>query len=625
MDKVVKRDGRVVDFDGEKICIAVRKAMDDVGFKYPSFVDCVVCPIEKMDKDEVTVEEIQDLVEENLMKAKMYSVAKAYIRYRYDREKARFVQNNFQKRYEQFKTLIEGTNDEATHENSNKDTRVANVMRDYIAGFSCKEMARAMIPSDVMEAHDKGILHFHDCDYSPAMPIHNCELINLEDMLQNGTVINEVQIDKPKSFKTACTITSQISAQVCSTTYGGQTINLSHLAPFVDVSRQKHRKEVAEDFTKLGMDIDEAKVNALAEERLKREIADGIQTLQYQWVTISGTNGQAAFVTLFMHINDVPEGQLRNDLVMLIEEVLKQRIKGVKNKKGAYVSIAFPKLIYVLDENNISEDSEYWWLTNLSAECSSKRLVPDYVSAKRMRELKEGQVVAPMGCRSLLSPWKDENGNYKLWGRFNQGVVTLNLPHVALSADYNEEKFWELLDERLNLCFKGLMVRHNSLKGTKSDIAPILWQNGAIARLKPGETIDKLLYGSYSTISLGYAGLHETVLALTGKSLTSPEGHELGFRIMKKLADTVDKWKKETNIGFALYGTPLENTTDKFARCLKEQFGIVPGITDKGYVTNSYHVTPNEQIDAFTKLTLESEFQDLSLGGCFKYSSNQPP
>lgn len=778
--KVVKRNGDVVDFDLSKIRTALAKALKEVYGEelagnggldhYTSLI------IDRLDLDnqEMSVEEIQDEVETALMESELFDVAKAYIRYRYDREKDREVKNDFDRRFEQFSSLIKGENEEATKENSNKDTRVLSVMRDYIAGFTCKEMAKAILPKDVMDAHLNGIIHFHDQDYSPAMPMSNCELINLEDMLQNGTVLNGTMIEKPKSFKTACTVTSQISAQVCSVTYGGQSINLAHLAPFVDVSRQKHLRETRADFEKSGLTLDEKSIFKVANERLKREIKDGIQTLQYEWITLNGTNGQAAFVTLFMYINDVAEGQLRDDLVLLIEEVLRQRIVGVKNSKGAYITIAFPKLIYVLDENNIYEDSEYWWLTKLAAECSTKRLVPDYVSAKRMKELKEGNVFAPMGCvsgcepitykigdqiykvefqkawdhlsqkfevkvqpdqmnvymdlegveiydtlegfvpcyrmirnqsnawvevffdnedlidatldhpfevigkgvvygddltvgdqmyatidgkvsvvkvvdilrcffdsfsydvttasehfevagiyshncRSFLSPWKDDEGNYKFWGRFNQGVVSLNLPHVALSSKGDMNEFWRILDERLQLCFKALIARHNSLKGIKAKVAPIMWMNGAVARLDADDVIDPLLYGGYSTISLGYAGIYEMTRYMTGESNTSPKGHDFALQVMKYLEETTKRWKQETNIGFALYGTPLENTTEKFAKVNERDFGIIKDVTDHGYVTNSYHVNPHEQINAFDKLSFESEFQDLSLGGAISY------
>ena len=629
--KIIKRNGTEVTFDLSKIINAITKANNEVSEdnrlseEQIQYISKKVTALAGDLNRAVSVEEIQDFVENQIMDQKAYAVARKYITYRYTRELVRRANTTDA----QILTLIECNNEEVKQENSNKNPTVNSVQRDYMAGEVSKDITRRiLLPKDIVEAHDEGLIHFHDADYF-AQHMHNCDLVNLEDMLQNGTVISGTFIEKPHSFSTACNIATQIIAQVASNQYGGQSISLTHLAPFVDISRKKIRMEVAKELKAVGIE-NEDQINMIAEKRLKEEIGKGIQTIQYQVVTLLTTNGQAPFVTVFMYLGETKDPQTKNDLALIIEETLKQRIMGVKNESGVWVTPAFPKLIYVLEKDNVTEDSKYWYLTELAAKCTAKRMVPDYISEKKMLEYKvdkngEGHCYTCMGCRSFLTPYVDENGKPKYYGRFNQGVVTLNLPDVALSSGGDMEKFWQIMEERLALCYKSLMCRHRRLKGTLSDVAPILWQYGALARLKKGETIDKLLYGSYSTISLGYAGLHETVLALTGKSLTSPEGHELGFRIMKKLADTVDKWKKETNIGFALYGTPLENTTDKFARCLKEQFGIVPGITDKGYVTNSYHVTPNEQIDAFTKLTLESEFQDLSLGGCFKYSSNQPP
>lgn len=620
MKLVVKRDGRKVEFDKGKIVTAIMGAMSDVGEVSKDVANRIANDISKLETDVINVEELQDLVEEKLMASKMKNVARTYVRYRYDREKNRALSKDLNNRYNEFLSLIKGSNKEANEENSNKDTRIIPTMRDYLAGFTCKEMAQKVIlPKDIVEAHNEGIIHFHDMDYSPGMPMNNCCLINLEDMLQNGTVISGTMIEKPHSFRTACTIVTQIITQVASSQYGGNTINLAHLVPFVDISRQRLREEVANELDNYGL-IDEkntklAEVIHIAEDRLKQEIADGIQTIQYQLITMSTTNGQAPFTSVYMYLNDVKEGQARKDLAMVIEEVLRQRIKGVKNEKGVYVTTAFPKLLYVLDENNIHGDSEYWYLTKLAAECSTKRLVPDYISAKKMRELK-GDVYGCMGCRSFLTP---DPINHKYWGRFNQGVVTISLPDVALSSKGDFKEFWRILDERLDLCYRALMIRHNTLKGTKSDVAPILWQHGAFARLESGEAIDKLLYDNYSTISLGYAGLYECVKYMTGHSHTEGEGHDFGIKIMQYLTDICAKWRKDTNISFSLYGTPIESTTYKFAKCLQKRFGIIEGITDKKYVTNSYHITPSEPIDAFTKLDIESEFQELSAGGAISY------
>lgn len=621
INTVVKRDGRIVEFDKSKIADAVLKAMNDANNINKDLANRIANDISKLNTNEISVEELQDLVEEKLMSSKMKDVARSYVRYRYDREKNRELSKDLNKRYNEFISLVQGSNEEANKENSNKDTRIIPTMRDYIAGFTCREMAEKFIlPKDIVEAHKQGIIHVHDTDYSPSMPMNNCCLINLEDMLQNGTVISGTMIEKPHSFRTACTIVTQIITQVASSQYGGNTITLAHLAPFVDISRQRIKEEVEKEaieiLNSVGEQIDiTTDLDKIVESRLKQEIADGIQTIQYQLITMSTTNGQAPFTSVFMYLDEVPEGQLRDDLALVIEEVLKQRIKGVKNEKGVYITTAFPKLLYCLDEDNIYEDSKYWYLTKLAAECSTKRLVPDYISAKKMRELK-GDVYPCMGCRSFLTP---DPINHKYYGRFNQGVVTISLPDVALSSKGDFKEFWRIMDERLELCYRALMVRHNTLKGTKSDVAPILWQHGAFSRLKQGEVIDKLLYDNYSTISLGYAGLYECVKYMTGHSHSEAEGRDFGIKVMRYLTDTCAKWRQDTNISFSLYGTPIESTTYKFAKCLQERFGIIEGITDKKYVTNSYHITPSEPIDAFTKLDIESEFQELSAGGSISY------
>ena len=520
--------------------------------------------------------------------------------------------------------MIECANEEVKQENSNKNPTVNSVQRDYMAGEVSKDLTRRiLLPEDIVKAHDEGLIHFHDADYF-SQHMHNCDLVNLEDMLQNGTVISETMIEKPKSFSTACNVATQIIAQVASSQYGGQSITLSHLAPFVDVSRQKFRKEVKEEFETIGLELDDEKINALAEERLKKEITKGVQTIQYQVVTLMTTNGQAPFITVFMYLNEVPEGRLRDDLAMIIEETLKQRMKGVKNEKGVYITPAFPKLIYALQENNIEPNSQYYYLTELAARCSAKRLVPDYISEKVMKELKvdqngNGQCYPSMGCRSFLTPYIDENGKPKYYGRFNQGVVTINLVDVACSSKRDMNKFWQIFDERLELCYRALMCRHERLKGTPSDVAPILWQHGALARLKKGETIDKLLYGGYSTISLGYAGLYECVKYMTGKSHTDPSATPFAIEVMQHLNDACTKWKEKENIDFSLYGTPIESTTYKFAKCLQKRFGKIEGVTDKNYITNSYHIHVTEHINAFDKLTFESQFQKLSPGGAISY------
>ena len=571
-------------------------------------------------KRALSVEEIQNLVEDELMKLNAFSVARKYITYRFQRALAR--QSNTTD--DQILSLIECANEEVKQENSNKNPTVNSVQRDYMAGEVSKDLTRRiLLPEDIVKAHDEGLIHFHDADYF-SQHMHNCDLVNLEDMLQNGTVISETMIEKPKSFSTACNVATQIIAQVASSQYGGQSITLSHLAPFVDVSRQKFRKEVKEEFETIGLELDDEKINALAEERLKKEITKGVQTIQYQVVTLMTTNGQAPFITVFMYLNEVPEGRLRDDLAMIIEETLKQRMKGVKNEKGVYITPPFPKLIYALQENNIEPNSQYYYLTELAARCSAKRLVPDYISEKVMKELKvdqngNGQCYPSMGCRSFLTPYIDENGKPKYYGRFNQGVVTINLVDVACSSKRDMNKFWQIFDERLDLCYRALMCRHERLKGTPSDVAPILWQHGALARVKKGETIDKLLYGGYSTISLGYAGLYECVKYMTGKSHTDPSATPFAIEVMQHLNDACAKWKEKENIDFSLYGTPIESTTYKFAKCLQKRFGKIEGVTDKNYITNSYHIHVTEHINAFDKLTFESQFQKLSPGGAISY------
>lgn len=602
--KVIKRNGSKVDFDKNKIIKAINKAFIEVDgklYENETAMD-IADDIEKIARSvgSLSIEEIQNLVETYLMDSERTDVARAYIRYRYKREQDRATNSDLESRYQRLHKLITGQDEESNKENSNKDTRIIPTMRDYIAGFTCRELAeKVILPKDIVEAHEAGIIHYHDTDYSPVMPMSNCCLINLEDMLQNGTVISGVQIHKPHSFRTACTIATQIITQVASSQYGGNTITLAHLAPFINVSRQEIKRKHP-DFTA-----------EQVESLVKEEIRDGVQTIQYQLITMSTTNGQAPFTSIFMWVNEVEDEVVKKDLATLIEEILRQRIEGVPNEQGAPITIAFPKLLYVTDDNNMSEGTEYWYLTKLAAECSAKRLVPDYISAKKMRELK-GDVYGCMGCRSFLTP--DPEG-HKYWGRFNQGVVTINLPDVALSSGGDMEKFWRILDERLELCYRALMTRHNSLKGTVSDVAPILWQHGAYARLAPGEKIDKLLYNNYSTISLGYAGLYECIKYMTGESQLEDYGKEFGLSVMQALNDACAKWREETTIGFSVYGSPIESTTYKFAKALKKRFGIIEGITDKDYVTNSYHITPAQPIDAFSKLKIESEFQELSPGG----------
>ena len=620
--KVIKRNGQEVIFNPEKIKIAVTKANNSVDElskrlkddKIENIVSSVTKECESMGRA-VGVEEIQDMVELSIMKEGAFQVAKNYITYRYDRQLARQANTTD----EQVFALIDCKNEEVKQENSNKNPTVNSVQRDYMAGEMSKDLTkRFLLPAHIWKAHEEGLIQFHDADYF-AQRMHNCDLVNLEDMLQNGTVISNTMIERPHSFSTACNIATQIVAQVASSQYGGQSISLAHLAPFVEVSRQKIRKEVEEELKEACGHVDEELLHKITEQRVRKEINRGVQTIQYQVITLMTTNGQAPFVTEFLYLGEAKNEREREDLALIIEETLQQRYEGVKNEKGVPITPAFPKIIYVLEESNIHPDSKYYYLTELAAKCTAKRLVPDYISEKKMKELKEGNCFPVMGCRSALAPWKDENGNYKFYGRFNQGVVTINLPDVALSSGGDYNKFWKIFDERLQLCFEALMCRHNRLKGTVSDVAPILWQHGAIARLKPGEKIDKLLYGGYSSISLGYAGLYECVKYMTGKSHTDPEATPFALEVMKHMNDTVNRWKNETNIGFSIYGTPLESTTYKFAKCLQKRFGIIPGVTDKNYITNSYHVHVTEPINAFDKLKFESEFQALSSGGAISY------
>ena len=623
--KIIKRSGREDVFDENKIVNAVAKANASVGEadrltdEEIKSVGANVTKIATSSSRALSVEEIQDLVENEIMARKKYRVARNYITYRYTRQLARKANTTD----DRILSLIECNNEEVKQENSNKNPTVNSVQRDYMAGEVSKDITkRILLPKEIVDAHEAGIIHFHDADYF-AQHMHNCDLVNLEDMLQNGTVISGTYIEKPHSFSTACNIATQIIAQVASNQYGGQSISLTHLAPFVDISRQKIRKEVVEELAEAGV-TDVELINKIAEKRLRNEIKRGIQTIQYQVVTLLTTNGQAPFITVFMYLNEARNEQEKKDLAVIIEETLLQRIQGVKNEAGVWITPAFPKLIYVLEPDNITEDSKYWYLTELAAKCTAKRMVPDYISEKKMLEYKvdkngEGHCYTCMGCRSFLTPYVDENGKPKYYGRFNQGVVTINLVDVALSSGKDVDKFWKIFDERLDLCYRALMLRHNRLKGTLSDAAPILWQYGALARLKKGETIDKLLYGGYSTISLGYAGLYECVKYMTGKSHTSPEAKPFALSVMQHMNDKCKEWKAKENIDFSLYGTPLESTTYKFAKCLQKRFGIIPGVTDKNYITNSYHVHVTEKIDAFTKLKFESEFQQLSPGGAISY------
>ncbi len=623
--KIIKRSGREDAFDEAKIVNAVAKANASVGEadrlsdEEVRAVGDNVAKIATASSRALSVEEIQDLVENEIMAHKKYRVARNYITYRYTRELARKANTTD----DRILSLIECNNEEVKQENSNKNPTVNSVQRDYMAGEVSKDITkRILLPKDIVAAHEAGIIHFHDADYF-AQHMHNCDLVNLEDMLQNGTVISGTYIEKPHSFSTACNIATQIIAQVASNQYGGQSISLTHLAPFVDISRQKIRKEVVEELAEAGI-TDTDLINKIAEKRLRNEIKRGIQTIQYQVVTLLTTNGQAPFITVFMYLNEARNDQEKKDLAVIIEETLLQRIQGVKNEAGVWITPAFPKLIYVLEPDNITEDSKYWYLTELAAKCTAKRMVPDYISEKKMLEYKvdkngEGHCYTCMGCRSFLTPYVDENGKPKYYGRFNQGVVTINLVDVALSSGKDVDKFWKIFDERLDLCYRALMLRHNRLKGTLSDAAPILWQYGALARLKKGETIDKLLYGGYSTISLGYAGLYECVKYMTGKSHTSAEAKPFALSVMQHMNDKCKEWKAKENIDFSLYGTPLESTTYKFAKCLQKRFGVIEGVTDKNYITNSYHVHVTEKIDAFTKLKFESEFQQLSPGGAISY------
>ena len=624
--KIIKRNGAEVGFDITKIIIAITKANESVEevdrmtpVQIQRIAESVDLQCQKMNRAP-TVEEIQDMVEHYIMAHGAFEVAKHYITYRYTRSLVRKSNTTDDK----ILSLIECNNEEAKQENSNKNPVVNSTQRDYMAGEVSRDITnRILLPKDIVEAHNEGIIHFHDTDYY-AQHMHNCDLVNLEDMLQNGTVITGTLIEKPHSFATACNIATQIVAQVASNQYGGQSISLTHLAPFVQISREKIRASVRDEFDAVGVAVTEDKINSIAEKRLREEIRRGVQTIQYQVVTLLTTNGQAPFVTVFMYLGEAKNQQEKDDLALIIEETLLQRYQGVKNEKGVWVTPAFPKLIYVLEEDNIREGSKYWELTKLAAKCTAKRMVPDYISEKKMLELKvdkngNGHCYPCMGCRSFLTPYVDEDGNPKYYGRFNQGVVTVNLPDIALSSGGNIEKFWRIFDERMELCHRALLCRHERLKGTLSDAAPILWQYGACARLKKGEPIDKLLYGGYSTISLGYAGLYECVKYMTGKSHTDPSATPFALEIMHKLNAACKTWKAQHNIDFSLYGTPLESTTYKFAKCLEKRFGVIEGITDKGYITNSYHVHVTEPIDAFKKLEFEAQFQHLSPGGAISY------
>ena len=618
--KIIKRNGAEEDFDNNKIVVAVAKANTAAGKNKLSLeqikdiADYVEYKCVKLNRA-VSVEEIQDMVENQIMSTGAFELAKDYVRYRYQRSlirKANTTDNRIL-------SLIECNNEDVKQENSNKNPTVNSVQRDYMAGEVSKDLTKRMLlPQDIVEADKEGIIHFHDSDYF-AQHMHNCDLVNLEDMLQNGTVISETRIEKPHSFSTACNIATQIIAQVASNQYGGQSISLAHLAPFVDVSRKKIYAEVQEEVKTFDCMPSEEAIHEVVENRLRKEVTKGVQTIQYQVITLMTTNGQAPFLTVFMYLNEAKNEREKKDLAMIIEETLKQRYQGVKNESGVWITPAFPKLIYVLEEDNVNEGTEYYYLTEMAAKCTAKRLVPDYISEKKMMELKEGNCFPVMGCRSALSPWKDENGNYKFYGRFNQGVVTINLVDVALSSGGDMKAFWKIFDERLDLCYRALMCRHNRLRGTLSDAAPILWQNGALARLKKGETIDRLLYGGYSTISLGYAGLYECVKYMTGKSHTDQETTPFALEVMEYMNKACNRWKDETNIGFSIYGSPIESTTYKFAKCLQKRFGIIEGVTDRSYITNSYHVNVSEEIDAFSKLKFESQFQALSTGGAISY------
>ena len=622
--KVIKRNGEEVGFDLEKIENAIRAANEEVDniyklneFQVRAIADDIAGQVKKS-THAIHVEDIQDMVETGIMGMRGYEVAQKYVRYRYKRELARKSNTTDNG----ILALIDNINEEVNQENSNKNPVINSTQRDYMAGEVSKDLSkRVLLPEEVVEAHEQGIIHFHDSDYF-AQKEHNCDLINLEDMLQNGTVISETMIEKPHSFFTACNVTTQIVAQVASNQYGGQSFTLAHLAPFVDISRKKIRNIVISERKVCGESLDEAIIDKLTDCRLREEVKSGIQTIQYQLITLMTCNGQAPFVTVFMYLDEVEDGQTRQDLALIIEEVLKQRMQGVKNEKGVWITPAFPKLIYVLDEDNITEDSKYWYLTELAAKCTAKRMVPDYISAKIMKELKKGEVYPCMGCRSFLTVEDSQmlpNGKHKFYGRFNQGVVTINLVDVACSAEGDMDRFWQILDERLELCHRALRCRHERLLGTISDVAPILWQYGALARLKKGETIDKLLYGGYSTISLGYAGLYEMCMRMLGKTHTDPEARPFAMAVMQRLNDKCAQWKAAENISYSVYGTPMESTTYKFAKCLQKRFGIIKGVTDKNYITNSYHVHVSEPINAFDKLEFEAEFQKLSPGGAISY------
>ena len=623
--KVIKRNGSEVDFDISKIIAAITKANNSGQHKELTegqileAADYINYKCEKMNRA-VSVEEIQDMVENQIMANGAFEIARNYVKYRYNRSLVRKSNTTD----DRILSLIECNNEEVKQENSNKNPTVNSVQRDYMAGEVSKDITRRiLLPQDIVEAHEEGLIHFHDADYF-AQHMHNCDLVNLEDMLQNGTVISETLIEKPHSFSTACNISTQIIAQVASCQYGGQSISLTHLAPFVDVSRKKIRRQVTEELQSIDMNVSEEKITEITEKRLRQEIKNGVQMIQYQVVTLMTTNGQAPFVTVFMYLNEAKNEQEKADLALIIEETLKQRYIGVKNEKGVWITPAFPKLIYVLEEDNIHKDSKYYYLTELAAKCTAKRMVPDYISEKIMLQSKvdkngNGNCYTCMGCRSFLTPYVDEDGKPKYYGRFNQGVVTVNLVDIGLSAEGDMNKFWQIFDERMELCHRALQCRHERLTGTLSDAAPILWQYGALARLKKGEKIDKYLHGGYSTLSLGYAGLWECVYSLNGKKLTEPEGEKLGLEIMQKLNDYTAKWKADENIDYSIYGTPLESTTYKFAKSLQKRFGVVKGVTDKNYITNSYHVHVTEEIDAFEKLKLEAKFQALSPGGAISY------
>ncbi|MGN0646748.1 MAG: anaerobic ribonucleoside-triphosphate reductase [Mogibacterium kristiansenii] len=621
---VIKRNGAEVEFDIDKIIHAIqganrqvpeKKRMTEVQIR--RIAESVTVACDDLGRSPA-VEEIQDFVEQAIMQHGAYEVAKQYITYRYTRSLVRQSNTTDDK----ILSLIECNNEEAKQENSNKNPVINSTQRDYMAGEVSRDLTkRILLPEEITAAHEAGIIHFHDSDYY-AQKEHNCDLINLEDMLQNGTVISETMIEKPHSFYTACNITTQIIAQVASNQYGGQSFSLAHLAPFVDISRKKLREHVIADRKACGESMDDEIIDKITERRLREEVKNGIQTIQYQLITLMTCNGQAPFVTMFMYLDEVPEGQTRDDLAMCIEEVLRQRLQGVKNEKGVWITPAFPKLIYVLDEDNITEDSKYWYLTELAATCTAKRMVPDYISAKVMKELKKGEVYTCMGCRSFLTVEDNQllpNGKHKFYGRFNQGVVTINLVDVACSSDGNMDRFWEILDDRLELCHRALRLRHERLLGTPSDVAPILWQYGAISRLKKGEVIDPLLYNGYSTISLGYAGLAEMCYRMIGKSHTTEEGRKFALDVMQRLNDKCAYWKAAEHISYSVYGTPMESTTYKFAKCLQRRFGIIPHVTDKNYITNSYHIHVEEKIDAFSKLAKEAEFQQLSPGGAISY------